>query len=126
TVGGLSNSGTIGMVGSSATNKANLTVNGPATNTGTVNITDFSNLAVTGAGNAYTQADGTTTVTGSGTLTGTVKVTGGTLQGTGTVVGNVNNTAGTVMGGSPGQPGTLTVNGIYSQSGSGILQSTII
>jgi hypothetical protein len=133
------------QAGSSAPD--NLTVNGPASNSGTgeVNIGLFSNLTVTGAGSTYLQAGGSTTV--SGRLTSpTVNVTGGSLTltsnsffgQTGTVVGNVDATGGTVLGNgiingnvnissagaieandltSSPTPGTLTVNGNYAQSG---------
>ncbi|HVM19729.1 MAG TPA: S8 family serine peptidase [Egibacteraceae bacterium] len=50
----------------------------------------------------------------------TVTLTGGTFKGNGEVVGNVTNT-GAVM--APGNsPGTLTVDGTYTQSGTGVLQ----
>jgi fibronectin-binding autotransporter adhesin len=55
-----------------------------------------------------------------------VNITGGTLEGTGTVTGALNVTGGTVVGGSlSSTPATLNVSGAYSQSGSGILQADI-
>ena len=130
--GGLSNTGgTINMVGGSATNVAKLTVNGAASNAGTANIGAFSNLAVTGAGNAYTQTAGTTTIVSGGTLTApNVNLTGGILQGNGTVAGTVNvSAAGTVEAINPSTANadTLTVSGAYNQSGgtlAALLQGT--
>jgi hypothetical protein len=98
-----------------------LTVNGAASNAGTVNIRTAGNLSVTGAGNAYAQTAGTTNIFSGGTLTApNVNVTGGTLQGNGTVAGNLNvSSAGTVKAVAPNtnNPATLTVNGNYDQSG---------
>ncbi len=122
TVAGLVNSNTINMVGGSSTNTANLTVNGAAGNAGAANIGAFSNLSVTG-GNAYTQTAGTTTIAANGTLgAANVLVNGGTLQGNGTVVGNVSNSA-TVAGGIGEQPGTLTINGNFTNTSTGTVAS---
>ena len=53
----------------------------------------------------------------------TFTLAGGTLGGAGTLAGNLVNTGGIV---SPGNsPGTLTVNGDYTQSGSGVLKIEI-
>ena len=118
---GLTNSGTINLAGSSITNTTNLTVSGAAGNAGSTNIGAFSDLTVTGAGNAYAQTGGTTSLYANGTLTApNVNVTGGTLQGNGTVAGNINvSSAGTVEAINPsnGAPATLTINGNYNQSG---------
>ena len=53
-------------------------------------------------------------------------MTGGSLDGTGTATGTVNDTSGTVFGGpSIGTLGTLTVDGTYNQSGTGDLEANI-
>ena len=114
---GFSNAGTVNLVGN-GTNVATLTVNGTATNTNTVNIGASSNFDVAG-GNSYNQTAGVTTVAANGTLTApTVTVNGGVMQGTGTVVGNVVNSA-TVQGGIDEQPGVLTINGNFTNTGAG-------
>jgi hypothetical protein len=82
---GLSNSGTVDLFGntSNSANQANLTVNGAASNAGTINIRTAGNLSVTSVGNAYAQTAGTTNIFSGGTLTApNVNVTGGTLQAT--------------------------------------------
>ena len=68
---------------------------------------------------------GTTTVSAKANLSasGTVNVTGGVLKGTGTVGSAVNNTGGTVEPGA--SPGTLNVNGSFTQSGNGTLVTDI-
>jgi hypothetical protein len=84
TASGLSNTGTINMFGGSVGATADLTVNGAATNSGAVNINNFSELDVTG-GNTYTQTAGNTTV--AGTLAAAIiNVTGGTLDFTSALV----------------------------------------
>jgi len=74
----------------------------------------------TGAGgaSAYTQSGGTTQVDGT-LATSSVNVDGGVLKGTGAVDGNVVVAGGTVAPGD--SPGTLTVNGNYSQNADGTL-----
>jgi hypothetical protein len=54
---GLANTGSITMVGAGPNQTATFTVNGPASNAGTVAIGQFSTLSV-GGGNAYTQTAG--------------------------------------------------------------------
>jgi hypothetical protein len=76
--GGLSNTGVINLAGGSASATANLRVNGAATNSGTVNINSFSELAVTG-GNTYTQTVGNTTVAGT-LAAATINVTSGAID----------------------------------------------
>ena len=100
--GGLSNTGDINIQGS-ATATAKLVVTHTATSSGTISIG------------------------GTGDLTAAaLDIIGGTLEGFGTVTGALHNTGGTVVGGDfSSLPGTLTVNGSYSQSGSGILQGDI-
>jgi fibronectin-binding autotransporter adhesin len=126
TAAGLNNGGAITVQGNGTTLGA-LDVNGPATNTGSVNI-DASGEVVMGAGDAYTQAGGNTTINSGGTLVGgTIDVTGGYLDGTGNVVGTVYDTGGTVVGGSSygNNLGTLTIDGTYNQSGTGVLGANI-
>jgi hypothetical protein len=72
---------------------------------------------------SYTQTGGTTTV--DGTLTanpGGVFLNGGFLGGSGTINGNVTNAAELAPGGSPG---TLTINGNYTQTSAGVLDIEI-
>ena len=70
--------------------------------------------------NAYEQSGGTTTVQAGGVLDANVSLTGGTLRGSGEVDGNMTNTSGTVAPGT--SPGTLTVDGAYSQGAGGTLE----
>ena len=89
---------------------------------GNTNITDSGNILVKSGGTAtlgqpLTQTAGLTQV--DGTLNSPLTLTGGTLKGTGIVNGNVTNTSGTVAAGD--SPGTLTVNGAYSQALGGTL-----
>jgi fibronectin-binding autotransporter adhesin len=88
-------------------------------NAGTVKILADSSLKVGPSGaNAYSQSSGLTKV--NGTLTAaSVSLTGGTLNGTGSVSGNVFNTGGTVMPGDP--PGDLTFDNNYTQGIGGSL-----
>ena len=117
----VANTGTIDLYGNGASQAA-LVVNGPAGNSNTVNINASSNVTVTG-GNAYTQTAGTTTIAAAGTLSAAnVLNNGGTLQGNGTVVGSLVNSA-TVSGGINEQPGTLTVNGNFTNAGAGTVAS---
>ncbi len=120
------NSGTF-QVGSGSS----LVVNGAFTTTGTVNIGELhspsaSLFQMTGS-NDYVQTHGTTTLWASNsTLTvaygQAVNIQGGLLQGFGTIQGNVIN-AGTVHPGDG--PGTLTINGNYTQSAGGVLDIQI-
>jgi fibronectin-binding autotransporter adhesin len=74
---GLANKGTVTLTGASG-ETAQMTIAGQATNSGTVSIGAGSTVAVTGAGDAYTQSAGTTTV--AGTLAGTVNDDGGLVD----------------------------------------------
>ena len=142
--GGLNNTGNIQLQGNGGF-IGDLTVNGSATNSASVNIDGSGELQM-GAGDIYTQAAGATNVNNGGTLAGiidvtggavnivsggtlagTANVTGGSLDGTGTVVGTVNDLdGGTVFAGlNLGTPGTLTVSGDYDQSGTGNLVANI-
>jgi hypothetical protein len=105
--GGLSNTGQINITGSASTT-AKLVVANTATSSGTIVIGYFPGSL--------------------GDLTAaTVNITGGLLEGFGTVTGALHVTGGTVVGGSQNStPGTLSVNGSYSQSGSGRLQAESI
>jgi hypothetical protein len=71
----------------------------------------------------YDQSAGNTEVDGALTAGGgSVHISGGTLSGSGTVTGNVT-MDGTL---SPGDsPGTLTINGNYMQSSSGVLMEQL-
>lgn len=80
---------------------------------GVLNGTGFANTSLTG---------GTLRVNGEMIQTG-VTITGGTLAGSGTVRGNVNNVSGTAGPGN--SPGTLTVDGNYTQGSGGTLAMEI-
>jgi hypothetical protein len=104
--GGLSNTGQINITGSAST-PARLVVTNTATSSGTIVLGNF----------AGSLADLTAAK---------LDITGGTLEGFGTVTGALHVTGGTVVGGPlSSTPGTLTVSGSYSQSGSGRLQADI-
>ena len=113
--GSLTNEGTL-----SAVNGGTMNVNEPITDTGkviagagsTVNV--VSGFTQSGSA-AHTTVDGTLNVGQNGVFT----VAGGKLDGVGTINGTVLNTGGIV---SPVDgPGTLTVNGNYTQSAGGTL-----
>ena len=77
--------------------------------------------------NDFLQSAGTTILGGAGATLSTftkVDLQGGTLSGLGTVQGPLNN-GGTVSPGPAGGPGTLTVNGAYSQSSGGTLTTRV-
>ncbi|MGH8317796.1 MAG: PEP-CTERM sorting domain-containing protein [Steroidobacteraceae bacterium] len=152
TAAGLTNSGTVELGGSAA--GATFTVNGAASNSGTMTIVNTGLLKVTG-GNAYTQSGtsgltliqsggnlsaasyvqngGLTTVgnsatTPGGTLTAANGVTlnGGTLQGTGTIAANVVNSGATLQASPDGvNPGTLTISGSYTHESGATLNEMI-
>ncbi|QJW97713.1 beta strand repeat-containing protein [Frigoriglobus tundricola] len=114
--GTVQNEGTLNLSGTGTT----VTVNEPFTTNGTVNL-GGNTLNTSGT---YTQTGGTTNLQG-GTLTaggtGVILQAPASLIGPGTVNGNVAN-SGLVDPGSAGAPGQLTINGSYSQSGTGTLQ----
>ena len=85
---------------------------------GTTKVVTGSTLTV--ASTSTTQTAGLTQVDGVLNLTNsTLALNGGTLDGTGRINGNVNNSGGIV---SPGDsPGTLTINGSYTQASTGTL-----
>jgi hypothetical protein len=91
------------------------TTPGTFCNAGTVDIQSGAGFS-TGSGD-YSQVAGSTTV--DGTLTAAnVWVNGGTVNGTGTIAGNVTNAATVTPGDAPG---TLTIQGNYTQTASGAL-----
>ena len=95
------------------------TAPGTFRNAGVVNIQTGASLSA-GSGN-YSQSAGTTTV--DGTLAAAdVKVNGGRLDGTGTIAGNLTS-AGIVTPGDA--PGTLTIQGNYTQTAAGALDINI-
>ena len=131
-VGTLQNAGLLNMSGASTTNTATVNVVGNAANILTVNVGTFTSLTVTGSTNSYTQSCpgslclASTTVNGSLTAPA-VNNDGGVIQGTGAINGAVTNSAIVAGGaylGSPA-PGTLTINGSYTQTSAGTLQEDI-
>jgi hypothetical protein len=60
TAGGLTSIGTLNLLGNTSNPAipATVTVNGQASNSGTVNLPTATSLTVTGTGNAYTQTAG--------------------------------------------------------------------
>jgi hypothetical protein len=86
------------------------------TNTGTVEVQSGTlNFAA-----GYTQTSGITILSGGGLASGsTIYINGGALTGSGTINGPVFNAALLSPGSSPG---TLTINGYYTQTASGELQ----
>ena len=96
------------------------------TNQGTIDIQGSAVLSVA-AGKTYTQqAGGVTKLSAAGsrlTVPGGVTISGGTLQGIGNVDGDVTNTGGTVAPGN--SPGTLTINGNFTQNGTGVYMEEI-
>jgi hypothetical protein len=93
----------------------NLTAPGTFNNAGTVDVQSGAGFS-TGS-NDYSQSAGRTTVDGALTSTN-VWINGGSLNGTGTIAGNVTN-AGVVIPGDA--PGTLTIQGNYTQTAAGAL-----
>lgn len=89
-------------------------------NAGTVSV-DAGRLRVAGP-NTLTQTAGVTDVKAN-ELAGDVSLQGGVLKGTGTVTGNVGNSGGTVAPGA--SPGKLTIAGNYTQGAGGTLQEEI-
>ncbi|MFD0930809.1 beta strand repeat-containing protein, partial [Methylophilus glucosoxydans] len=87
---------------------------GAFTNTGAVLIGNGSNFASTGD---YTQTSGRTVVNGS-LSANEVNVAGGSLSGTGWVIGNVSNSG---LIGPGASPGTLNIDGDYTQLSNGSL-----
>jgi hypothetical protein len=133
------------------TNGTTFVTNGALTNTGAVTVGSGSGLTIGAAGNNYTQSAsgatttingnffatnynqsaGTTTINSTGTLAALndVNITGGTLQGTGTISAAVLTTtvsgAGVIMAGTPGTPGTLSIQDSSLDITTGTLAETI-
>jgi len=114
--GAVRNEGTLTLSGTGTA----VTVNETFSTSGTI---DLGGDALSTSG-TYTQTAGTTNLQG-GTLTaggtGVVLQAAASLIGPGTVNANVSN-AGLVDPGSAGAPGQLTINGSYTQSGTGTLE----
>ena len=106
---------------SNSANSATVTVNGQASNAGTINLPTATSVTVSGAGNAYTQTAGSTNLSGGTLAAPNVNITGGKMQGMGTVTGAANISAtGTIEAidlANNSLPATLAINGNYSQSG---------
>ena len=103
-------------------------LSGSSSLTNNGNYTQTSGTALVGAGSTFDGAGGaiidggTMTVDGLMIKTG-VTLNGGSLQGSGTVRANVANLGGTVGPGN--SPGTLTVDGNYTQGAGGTLEIEI-
>jgi len=120
---GLSDFSTNGAQGQfSLLNGASLQSGGDFTNSGAVTIGAGSSFTMGSSGtNNYTQTGGSTVVDGTLQAT-TVNLNGGDISGTGTLVANVEN-EGSV---DPGDaPGTLTIEGNYTQGSGGVLDIEI-
>jgi hypothetical protein len=96
--------------GTATNNTANFTGNG-----GSLFVLGGGTLNGTGS---YTQNSGSMQIDGSMVQTG-VTINGGTVQGVGTIQSNVANNGGTVGPGN--SPGTLTIDGDYTQGSTGTL-----
>jgi hypothetical protein len=106
-----------------STGTGTTTFDGPAfTNTGVINVLSGTlNFAFP----VFTQTAGAINLNGGNlkSMNIPLEIQGGTLQGTGTITGNVNNSGGTL---SPGHsPGTITETGNYAQSAGGTLKIEI-
>ena len=111
-VGTIYNSGTL-------TNNGVMNNEGSISNTGTVLIASGATLASTGT---YTQSAGATVVDGSFSSSTAIQINGGMLSGNGVIQGDV------AMNGtlSPGNsPGTLTINGNYTQLAGGTFSAEL-
>jgi hypothetical protein len=123
TATGLSNTGTINLTGNTGNPaiQATMTINGQASNSGTVNLPTATSVTVTGAGNAYTQTAGFTNLSGGGLTAPNVNISGGTLRGMGTVTGTTNiSGSGTIQAlnlANNNLAAVLTIDGNYGQSG---------
>ncbi len=135
TGGSVGNQGTLhvggGTIQAALTNSGQIDVSGGYTgtiatdaaaflNTGTVLVSNGSQLVVTTTANgpSYVQTSGTTQV--DGTLqTASLDLQGGTLTGAGTITGDVVNNGGSVAPGDT--PGALFIGGNYTQGALGFL-----
>jgi len=97
---------------------ATLQTGGDFTNQGAVDISAGSLFAVGPTGTGTSSQTGGSTVLDGTLKAGTVVLDGGDLSGTGTLIGNLENDANV----DPGDdPGTLTINGSYTQDSGGVL-----
>ncbi|HEV3084487.1 MAG TPA: hypothetical protein VGY66_32290, partial [Gemmataceae bacterium] len=121
----ITNTGTLEAVGGAQLGFLSTT---PLDNQGTVIAGSGSTVSATGD---YVQTAGTTNLMGGALTVNTVyavntfDLEGGTLAGTGTVTGNVANSGGTVTPGGNEGTGVLTINGAYTQSANGTLHLDI-
>jgi len=67
------------------------------------------------------QTGGATSIAGGTIRANTVDIQGGSLSGFGTIVGNVKNAGAVTLGNAADPTGTLTVQGAYQQTASGLL-----
>ncbi len=114
--GTFTNNGLVNSNGSGAAQTLSINTDN-FNNTGTTEVQKGAFLFVGNGGE--NQTAGLTQVDGTYTTNAPLAINGGTLKGSGTIVGNVVNNGGTVAPGD--SPGTLTVNGNYSQGSGGKL-----
>jgi hypothetical protein len=110
--GTLSQTGTLNVQGGST-----LSVSGDQQNAGAVSIDAGSTLVV---GGTYLQTAGSTTLNGALTAPTLFDLEGGTLSGSGTVNGSLQNAASVLIGDAT-TTGTLTITGDYTQTSAGSL-----
>jgi hypothetical protein len=124
TPGQINNAGLIHVLPSGSivrdTSSGTVTVTPSIQSDGTVSVQTGTLNNATGG---LTQTSGLTTVAAGATYSGNLALNGGTLGGNGTVIGAVTNASGTVAPGS--SPGTLTVEGNYTQAAGGTLAEQI-
>ncbi len=125
TTGTITNTGTIEAIPSSSTDTWGRGITAPIVNEGLVDIEMATALNDSGA--TYVQNSGTTTINVpfDASAEGGLTITGGIVNGTGTLTGTLSNTSGMIQPGSPGTPGTLSVNGNFVQGASGVLDAQI-
>src|SRR5206468_3289851 len=114
---GLTNSGVISLAGG-ATAQAKMTVNGAATNTGTVNVGANAVLTLNGASNILSGAiagAGQVDVVGAATITGTLVQSGATLR----FLGGLNDSGVVLANGGTLDIGATTVGAGAFQIGNG-------
>ncbi len=115
----LSDNGTQGQF--SLLNGFGLMTNGDFTNSGAVTISLGSALIVNAAHGTYTQTGGSTMIDGT-LMAGTVDLNGGDISGTGELEANVENNGSVDPGDAPG---TLNIDGDYTQGAGGVLNIEI-
>jgi len=115
----LTNSGTFTVTANASGSGG---VSGNIANTGTIIFNGDARLLNAGT---LSQTAGKTTIASGAHFDadGTMTVSGGTLSGAGTLTGSVSNTGGTVAPAS--SPGTLSITGNYTQSAGGTLQIAV-